>query len=157
MTERVIATDRSRAHDDDMTDTDTTTDNTPETDNSGAALATTVDTHLAAYCEPDPVRRGDLVASVWAPEGAVFDPPFEGAGHDGIAAMTDTVLTHFPGHTFRRTTEIDAHHTFGRYGWALVGPDGATAVTGTDIVEFDDDGRLTKIIGFFGDLAPITS
>ena len=40
-----------------------------------------------------------------------------------------------------------------RYGWELVGPDGTVAVDGTDIVEIDDDGRLTRIVGFFGPLA----
>jgi hypothetical protein len=158
MTERVIASDAVRAHDDDMTDTDTTTDTTSASaDTAADTLAATVDTHLAAYCDPDPVRRADLIASVWSQDGAVFDPPFEGTGHDGIAAMTDTVLTHFPAHTFRRTSEVDAHHTFARYSWELVGPDGAVAVTGTDIVEFADDGRLTRIVGFFGDVSPITS
>ena len=137
-----------------MTDTDTTTDTTTTT-TTERTLAATVDTHLAAYCEPDPARRGTLIATVWSQDGAIFDPPFEGAGHDGIAAMTDTVLAHFPGHTFRRTSDVDAHHTFARYSWALVGPDGATAVTGTDVVEVDDDGRLTRIIGFFGDVAPL--
>jgi hypothetical protein len=132
-----------------MTDTDIdTTDIT-------ADPATTIDTHLAAYCEPDPARRADPIAAVWSPTGAVYDPPFEGAGHDGIAAMTDTVLTHFPGHVFRRTSEIDAHHTFARYNWALDGPDGVPAVTGTDIAELDDAGRLVRIIGFFGDVPSI--
>lgn len=137
-----------------MTDTDTTTATIidPTSD-----LATIVDTHLAAYCEPDPTRRAELVARVWSPRGAVFDPPFEGSGHDGIAAMTDTVLTHFPGHTFRRTSDVDAHHTFARYTWDLVGPDGATAVSGTDIAELDDHRGLTRIIGFFGDVSPITA
>ena len=131
-----------------MTDTNTTA----TTDVSPQAAA--VDTHLAAYCEPDPARRNDLIATVWSPEGAVFDPPFEGSGHDGISAMTDTVLTHFPGHTFRRTSEIDAHHTFGRYSWDLVAADGALAVSGTDVIEVDEAGRLVRIVGFFGDVSP---
>lgn len=142
-----------------MTDTDTTTSDptTDTTDTTTDDLTTIVDAHLAAYCEPDPARRAELIASVWSPRGAVFDPPFEGAGHDGIAAMTDTVLTHFPAHTFRRTSAVDAHHTFARYTWDLVGPDGTTAVCGTDVVEVDDDGRLARIIGFFGDVPPITA
>jgi hypothetical protein len=139
-----------------MTNTDTTTDNTT-TNTAPDPLSDTIDTHLAAYCEPDPARRADLIASVWSSQGAVFDPPFEGSGRDGIAAMTDTVLTHFPGHTFRRTSEVDAHHTFGRYSWELVAPDGATAVIGTDIVEVDESGQLSRIIGFFGDVSPLAS
>jgi hypothetical protein len=164
MTQRVIARDIAGAHDEDMTNTDTTTNTTAadttantDTDTRTYALSATVDTHLAAYCEPDPARRADLIASVWSARGSVFDPPFEGSGHDGISAMTDTVLTHFPGHRFRRTSEIDAHHVFGRYSWELVAPDGATAVTGTDIVEVDDAGQLTRIIGFFGEVSPLPS
>ena len=42
---------------------------------------------------------------------------------------------------------------FGLYGWALVAPDGNVAVTGTDIANVDSDGRLVKVIGFFGELA----
>ncbi len=152
MTSRVIANDQQRAHDDPMTNTTTAT-----TANNTTAPTTTldvmVDTHLRAYCEPDPGTRADLLAAVWAPTGTLIDPPFDGEGLDAIAAMVDVVLTHYAGHTFRRTTAIDAHHTFGRYGWELVGPDGEVAVTGTDIVEIDDDGRLTRIVGFFGPLA----
>jgi len=130
----------------------------PTTTSTGTLEPTTtldvmVDTHLRAYCEPDPARRAELLASVWSPSGTLIDPPFDGDGIDAIAAMVDVVLTHYAGHTFRRTTAIDAHHTFGRYGWELVGPDGAVAVAGTDIVEIDDDGRLTRIVGFFGPLA----
>ena len=127
-----------------MTDiTDTTT-----------RLTGTIDTHLAAYCEPDPTRRSELIASVWHVDGALVDPPFEGTGHDGIAAMTDVVLAHYAGHTFRRTTTVDTHHHFARYGWELVDAEGAAAVSGTDVVEIDDAGRLVRIIGFFGDLTP---
>jgi len=133
-----------------MTNTTTPTTNTPVA--GTPTLSVAVDTHLKAYCEPDPATRAELLAAVWAPTGALFDPPFEGEGLDAIAAMTDVVLTHYAGHTFRRTTDIDAHHAFARYGWELVAPDGTVAVTGTDIVEIDAEGRLTRIVGFFGPL-----
>jgi hypothetical protein len=128
--------------------TDTTT--TP----SAAALADTIDTHLRAYCEPDATDRAALVAEAWAADGVLVDPPFDGAGHEGIAAMADAVLAHYPAHTFERTTDVDAHHTFARYGWALVAPDGTPAVTGTDVVELAEDGRIARVVGFFGDLVP---
>ena len=115
-----------------------------------------VDTHLAAYCEPDATRRAELIAQVWATDGTLLDPPFDGTGHDGIAAMADTVLEHYAGHTFERTTAVDEHHGFARYGWALVAPDGTAAVTGTDVVELAADGTIARIVGFFGDLAPVT-
>jgi hypothetical protein len=125
------------------------TDTTP-------ALSTTdlVDVHLDAYAEADPDRRRELVERVWATDGRLADPPFDGEGHDAIAGLTDVVLQHFPDHRFRRTTAVDEHHGVGRYGWELVGPDGAVAVTGLDIVEVAD-GRIARITGFFGDAEPL--
>ncbi|MFN8024203.1 MAG: hypothetical protein U0Q03_21920 [Acidimicrobiales bacterium] len=115
-------------------------------------LTHVIDTHLEAYALADAGRRAVLVAEAWHPTGSLLDPPFDGTGHDAIAAMTDAVLAHYPGHRFERTTAIDAHHGIARYGWALVGPDGTPAVTGTDVAEVGPDGRLTRVVGFFGDL-----
>jgi hypothetical protein len=55
-------------------------------------ITTTVDTHLEAYGETDPVRRADLIAQVWLPDGELIDPPLEGEGHDGIGEMATAVL-----------------------------------------------------------------
>ena len=116
-------------------------------------LTIIIDTHLAAYCEPDANRRAELVATAWSPDGSLIDPPLDGTGHEAIAALTDTVLQHYPDHFFRRTTAVDAHHGFARYGWAMVAADGSTTLTGTDVASVGDDGRLTRIVGFFGELA----
>jgi SnoaL-like domain len=126
------------------------TDTTLKPDN----LATTVDTHLEAYCEPDAARRASLIASVWAADGEIVDPPIDGRGHDGIAALVDVLLELYPDHRFGRTTEIDAHHDYARYGWALVAPDGSNAMMGIDVARFDANGKLTAVVGFIGDLAP---
>lgn len=138
--------------------TDTTTDPTTTGDSTAddntARRTRAIDAHLRAYCEPDAELRADLVAKAWTPAGVLVDPPFDGAGHDGISAMADGVLVHYPAHRFERTTEVDAHHAFARYGWSLVAPDGTVAVTGTDVVEFGDDGRLARVVGFFGDPVP---
>lgn len=118
-------------------------------------LATIIDMYLAGYTESDPAERASLIAAAWSAEGELVDPPFDGRGHDGIAAMTDTLLGTFAGHTFCRMTEVDEHHGFGRYGWALVGPDGSTSASGTDFVQIGDDGRLSRVVGFFGDQTPV--
>lgn len=145
MTERVIDRMTCAADDAGMSNDTTTHDSTHE-------LTHLIDTHLAGYCEPDPARRAELIATAWATDGSLIDPPFDGTGHEAIAAMVDGVLAHYPDHTFRRTTAIDAHHAFARYGWELVGPDGAVAVAGTDVVELAADGRIARIVGFFGAL-----
>src|SRR5436853_573059 len=96
-------------------------------------LTATIDTHLQAYGEPDASKRADLVQRVWAAEGQLLDPPVEGTGHEGIAALGDIVQAHYAGHSFRRTSAVDAHHGFARYAWELVAPDGNVAITGLDV------------------------
>ena len=80
------------------------------------------------------------------------DPLLYATGHADIAALADVVIEHYPGFAFRRTSGVDAHHDHLRFAWELVGPDGAVAITGLDVGELDDDGRLRRITGFFGDL-----
>jgi hypothetical protein len=116
-------------------------------------LEQTVDTYLAAYGEPDPARRAVLIAEAWAPDGRLIDPPLDGQGHGGIDAMFVAVQGMFAGHSFRRTTVVDAHHDRARYGWELVGPDGSVAVAGVDYAELDADGKLRTVTGFFGEPA----
>lgn len=115
-------------------------------------LDTTIDTHLEAYSETDATRRATLIAQVWSPDGKLIDPPLDAAGHDGINAMFAAVQGQFAGHTLRRTTGIDEHHGVARYGWEMVGPDGAVALTGMDVAVVDDEGKLVRVAGFFGDL-----
>jgi hypothetical protein len=145
-------------HTDTIHSTDTTqTTPTADPDTGIDRLVRTIDTYLAAYCEPDPVRRAELVAVAWRPTGSLLDPPFDATGHADVAALTDIVLTHYPDHRFARTTVVDAHHGIARYGWQLIGPDGAVAVGGVDVAEFADDGRLTRVVGFFGPLVDLPS
>lgn len=115
-------------------------------------LTTTIDTYLSAWTEPDAARRAVLIARVWDTDGRLTDPPFAAAGHAGIGEMASALQTQFPGHRFRRTSGIDAHHDQLRFAWELVGPDGAVALSGLDVGELAADGRLRRITGFFGDL-----
>ena len=114
--------------------------------------ATTVDTHLAAHTEPDPSRRGELIARAWAEDGRLLDPPLTGEGHAGISEAADALLAQFAGHRFRRTTAVDEHHGQLRYAWELAAPDGAVVLTGLDVGELAEDGRLARVTGFFGEL-----
>jgi SnoaL-like domain len=115
-------------------------------------LTSTVDTYLSAYGEPDAARRAELISRVWAEDGRLVDPPLAAEGHDGISDMAAAVQQQFAGHRFRRVSGIDAHHDRFRFAWELVGPDGTVAVSGIDIGELAEDGRLRRITGFFGDL-----
>ena len=119
---------------------------------SSSTIENAVDGHLAAYTESDVARRADLIAAAWTADGKLVDPPLQGVGHDGICAAAEALLTHYAGHTFRRTSGVDAHNDAIRYAWELVSPDGAVVLAGLDVGEVTEDGRLKRITGFFGDL-----
>ena len=127
--------------------TDTTTDTRSVTEN--------IDMHLEAYALDDAARRDALVASAWNADGELLDPPLEGHGRAEISALADVVLAHYAGHKFVRTTAVDAHHGFARYGWDLSASDGTVAVSGIDVVQFDKAGKLLRVVGFFGPLEPV--
>lgn len=118
------------------------------------AIGTLVDGWLAAYADPDAARRLAAIRESWSPEGRLVDPPMEARGHQGISDQAATLLSQFPGHRFERSTAIDAHHQFLRYGWKLVDANGAGVLEGVDVAELDVDGRLLRVVGFFGAQPP---
>ena len=119
-------------------------------------ITTTIDTYLEAYGETDAGRRRGLIEQIWAHDGQLIDPPIDAAGRDAISDMASAVQSQFPGHSFRRTSDVDAHHGFARYGWDLVAADGSVTLSGMDVAELDD-GQLRRVVGFFGALGAVAA
>lgn len=113
-----------------------------------------IDTYLAAYCEPDASRRRELITSAFHPDAVLADPPFIATGHAELDAAFAGLLEQFPDHRFDRTSAVDGHHDTVRYGWALRSPGGEVAVSGMDVADIND-GKITRVTGFFGDLIGI--
>jgi len=122
------------------------------TDSTTTDSTTTADRYLAALNEPDPALRRELIAAAWSPLGSLTDPPAGATGHEGVAAIADGLHAQFPGHAFRRTSGVDGHHDRIRFGWELVAPDGTPVLTGLDVADVMEDGRVGAVTGFFGDL-----
>jgi hypothetical protein len=117
-----------------------------------ADVATTVDTYLAMWNEPDKARRAQLIAQAWAPDGSYLDPALAADGHEALSEMVAQVHERFPGYRFTRTSGIDEDNGRVRFAWQLGDGDGTVAVAGLDIGELADDGKLRRITGFFGEL-----
>lgn len=115
-----------------------------------ATLIELIDTYLAAWNETDESRRTELIARAWAADGRLIDPPHAATGHAEIGGMAAALQGQFPGHRFRRASDIDAHHDHFRFVWELIAPDGTVALTGLDVGELGPAGRLQRITGFFG-------
>jgi hypothetical protein len=115
-------------------------------------VSRTVDAYVAMWNEPDAARRAELIATVWSAEGRYIDPQFDSLGHGALAGMVATAQRQFPGHELRLASGLDAHHDEVRFAWEVIAPDGSPSLTGIDVGSFVADGRLSRVVGFFGEL-----
>jgi hypothetical protein len=115
-------------------------------------LTEIVDTYLAGLNETDDDQRRQLIERAWSTDCLYIDPGHEARGRRAIGALAAGVQEQLPGHRFRRTSAVDAHHDQARFAWELVAADGAVAVAGLDVAEVHGDGRLRRVTGFFGEL-----
>jgi hypothetical protein len=110
-----------------------------------------LDHMLAAWNETDPsLVRGHLERAL-APDVAFIDPSVETHGLDEFEANVRRVQADLPGAEYSRTSGVDSHHGLHRYSWQI-GHGGRTVVAGVDVTEVDEQGRVTRVLGFFGPL-----
>ena len=112
-----------------------------------------IDTYCAAWSDPDPTRRREILGGVWADGATYTDPTVHAAGLDAVLAHIATVVARRPGAMVVRTSVVDAHHDLARFAWHVVQADGATLPEGLDLAEISASGQIRRIIGFFGPLA----
>ncbi len=114
------------------------------------------DRYIAVWNEADGSRRRELIARTWTEDARYLDPLMQGEGHAGIDGLVQGVQAQFPGHTFRRTGEVDAHHDHLRFTWEL-GPESAPPlVRGLDF-GVNQEGRLSRDTGFLYKLPTLPS
>ena len=112
-----------------------------------------IDTYCSAWCEPDAAKRDAILAPVWG-EGATYtDPTVHVAGRSALVAHIDAVFKVYPGATVRCIGAVDVHHAVARFAWKMVLADGTSLPEGIDFAEVGSDGKLVRIVGFFGPLA----
>jgi len=110
--------------------------------------------YLAAWNEPEPKRRRELVAKAWIDDGTYVDGAREGRGHDGLDTMIGTAQQHFPGYRLRLASGIETHHEYLRFSWVAGGTvEAPLYIKGTDFVVVAGDGRIRSVVGFV-DAAP---
>lgn len=111
---------------------------------------------VAAYAEAwtgtDDATLRQLLEECWADKGVYCDPLNVASGREAVIEHIAGFSRRFPGHTIKVTTGTDTHDGFGRFGWEMSGPDGQLVTDGVDFVIFGPDGRIARIVGFFGPL-----
>ncbi len=81
------------------------------------------------------------------------DPGVHAAGADSLLAHITKIQADRPGARVVRTTSVDEHHSVARFGFRVLGADGAVLHEGMDITFMAVDGAtIDRIVGFFGSL-----
>ncbi len=106
---------------------------------------------LAAWNEQDSAKvRGHLIAAL--DEDVHFvDPNYDIIGIDAFEVMVHAVQKKIPGAIYSHTSKFDMHHNLYRYHWAIH-LNAKLVMPGFDVTEVDASGKITKVIGFFGEL-----
>jgi len=118
------------------------------------AVQLSPDSIVAAYCaawsSADRATRNSLLARVWAADGVYSDPaPTLASGRDALSNSIASFQRGHPGARFKRSSP-QVHHGMMRFSWLLLGPGGAVRSPGMDFGELAADGRIRRIVGFFG-------
>ena len=109
-----------------------------------------VDAYTAAWNEPDEDMRRQLLEGAWADDGTYTDPQSDVAGREALIALIGGMHGQMPGARIDVTSKTDLHHNKLRFAWRFVSGDGAMTIDGIDFGELAKDGRLQKIVGFWG-------
>jgi len=116
------------------------------------SLTETIDTYCAAWNEVNAKRRAELLSCAVTTDLSYIDPSVEVMGVAALVQHIDQVLLRYPHSSIMRTSNIDLHHDWARFAFKRVLSDGSSLPEGVDIVEAGSEGKLHRIVGFFGPL-----
>ncbi len=102
-----------------------------------------------AWLETDPARRLALLERAWTDDAVYCDPVDRVAGRAALADHIAATQAALPGGRVAVTTEPVRHHDSAFFRWTMTDGGGATVLTGFDVVQLDDDGRISRLTGFF--------
>jgi SnoaL-like domain len=113
-------------------------------------VATVVQKYAQAWNEPSETVRRELLEASWADRGQYTDPTAHVDGRDDLVLHIGGFHRRWPGARIEISSGVDVHHQVIRFKWQMIGPDGAITLEGMDFGELAADGRLQRIVGFFG-------
>ena len=110
----------------------------------------TVRAYVNAWNEPDSDKRMALLEIAWSETGMYVDPTVELSGREALSDHIAAMQAKRPGARIVLTSGTDEHHGQLRFHWRLDLGDGTQGAESVDFGMLDRDGRLSRIVGFFG-------
>jgi len=106
--------------------------------------------YSAAWHELASAARDQLLERSWADDGTFFDPevPNGLVGREALDAYIAETHAEMPGLVITETSELQMLGNRVRVTW-VAHQDGQQTYTGTDFIEFADDGRIARLTMFY--------
>ncbi|GAA4643271.1 hypothetical protein GCM10023115_12310 [Pontixanthobacter gangjinensis] len=111
-----------------------------------------LDNMLAAWNAPDEGDVLKLAETALEHNVHFVDPNHNIMGVEAFVAMVHAVKKQIPGAVYSRTSRVDIQNNHCRYHWAIHMGD-KLLMSGFDVTEVNDGGKIVKVIGFFGELS----
>ena len=106
-----------------------------------ADLEASVDGYVAAWNEPDPVLRSELLTASVTEDFEFTGPTGTFRGRDAVEGLIVALQTRMAGATVVRLGPVEG----GSFRWAILTAGGSTLLEGVDEAEAAPDGRLSRI------------
>lgn len=115
-----------------------------------ASAAERVDALFKAWSESDAAARELLLSEAVAPAVSFHDKFSATDGLADLHAHLAAAQMHMPGVKITRDGAVQQCQGTAVARWIASGPNGAELGRGTNVYEFAPDGRIAKVIGFWG-------
>lgn len=106
---------------------------------------------LEVWNTTDAAKKSALTEAALESNIHFVDPNHNIVGRGAFLRMVEQVQSQIPGAQYSRTSNIDVQNNHCRYHWAIH-QNGALLMSGFDVTEVTDSGKILKVIGFFGEL-----
>jgi len=110
-----------------------------------------LDHMLAAWNEPNSAQVRNHLEKALSLNVRFVDPSIDVSGIERFEQNVHEVKSKIPGAIYSRTSGVDSQHNFHRYHWAIH-QEGKLVLSGFDVTETDQEGKVSCVIGFFGEI-----
>jgi len=113
-------------------------------------LAAVVRRYDEVWAERDVARRRAILDEIWTDDTVYLDPdvPDGFVGPDALVDFIEATLDQYPGFVVTATSEVVVLRDRAWYRWRQTSTD-EQPVDGVDFIEFDADGRIQRLTGFY--------
>jgi hypothetical protein len=110
-----------------------------------------VASYVAAWNTRDDAARRRLLEQAWSTTGTYTDPVVQLDGRAAMYRHATGFGERWPGAKIVITGAFPPHNGLVCFSWHVVGPADDILRAGVDFGELDPDGRLRRVVGFFGE------